>query len=211
MASGTYDTPTGRASFLDDVLVEEWDDESRIYTDHTTDPPTTRPYTEAENDAADDAVVGSLRLDSLESRIEALERFIYGTPPDTPTSPDDPDVKEWSDYAGAWPDGHLLMENGVIYRNVSGVPLSSPPSAFPGDPAQWGHIFKVELGAPVPDPEIPTETPPLWSADARYEVGDIVSLDGKTWECLVAHGSEYQGTWRPGTAHTVWKELGSVA
>ncbi len=37
----------------DGVLVESWDATSRTYTDHRTDPPTTRPYTPAENTTAD--------------------------------------------------------------------------------------------------------------------------------------------------------------
>jgi hypothetical protein len=35
------------------VLVEEWNDDTRTYTDFTTDPDTTRPYTADENAEAD--------------------------------------------------------------------------------------------------------------------------------------------------------------
>lgn len=37
-----------------DNALEMWDDSTRTYTDLTTDPPTTRPYDDDENTAADD-------------------------------------------------------------------------------------------------------------------------------------------------------------
>ena len=47
-----------------------------------------------------------------------------------------------------------------------------------------------------------------WSASARYEIDDVVSHNGRYWRCLVGHGAEYQGTWKPGVAHTVWTDIG---
>lgn len=40
-------------TFTNGVLVEQWDDATRIYSDFRTTPTTTRPYTAAENAAAD--------------------------------------------------------------------------------------------------------------------------------------------------------------
>ena len=46
-----------------------------------------------------------------------------------------------------------------------------------------------------------------WSASARYEVGDRCTRGGRLYECLVAHGAEYAGTWGPPQA-SVWTDLG---
>ena len=32
--------------------------------------------------------------------------------------------------------------------------------------------------------------------------------DGHRWSCLIAHGTERQGTWAPGIAPTIWSDLG---
>jgi len=39
--------------YRDGTLVQRWDDTARTYADYQTDPPTVRPYTAAENAAAD--------------------------------------------------------------------------------------------------------------------------------------------------------------
>ena len=49
---------------------------------------------------------------------------------------------------------------------------------------------------------------PAWSATATYAVGDTVTKDGHRWSCLIAHGTERQGTWAPGIAPTIWSDLG---
>lgn len=159
----------------------------------------TRPYTEDENAAADRAVGDSAALTDLTARVAAIEAHLWPADPDP--EPDAPiDAPTWGDYGGVWPNGKLLSDGGTVWRNVSGVPLTSPPSGFPGQPNQWGHLFVAAL-APDPDPD---PTAPEWSASASYKVGDRVTHDGQVWECLVAHGAEQQGQWRPGVAHTVW-------
>lgn len=64
-----------------------------------------------------------------------------------------------------------------------------------------------------PEPEQPARPAGYvgtWSASASYEVNDIVDKDGSYWKCLAAHGAEYQGTWAPGVAHSVWSNVGTV-
>ena len=193
------------------VLIESWDDATRTYTDHRTDPPTTRPYTPEENTAADAALADAARLDDLEARVAALEALHTAADPDDPA---DPDVPTWADLvpAGWWYDGTLLADGGTVWRNVSGTVLTTPPSAFPGDPSQWTHLFVEATPGPDPDPDPTTPEGYVgpWSADARYEVGDVVDRGGRYYRCLVAHGAEYAGTWGPPQG-SVWTDLGPVA
>ena len=143
------------------------------------------------------------RLTDLAARVARIEAHLWPAPPD-PTTPDDPSITDWE---GIWPNEGLLREDGVIWRNVSGVPLTTPPSGFPGQPSQWSHMFVVVL-APEPEPD-PEPTVAAWSASARYEVGDRCTRGGRLYECLMAHGAEYAGTWAPGPATpTVWRDIG---
>ena len=145
------------------------------------------------------------RLDDLTERVSRIEAKLWPAPPD-PIVADDPTVDDWAALGGIWPDQGLLREGGVIWRNVSGVPLTTPPSGFPGATSQWAHLFIVAL---APEPEPPAPTVAAWSATAAYSVGNRCTKDGRVWECLVAHGPERQGTWAPGPATpTVWRDLG---
>lgn len=84
----------------------------------------------------------------------------------------------------------------------------------PAVPALWslvGGALPVDPPEPEPDPEPEPEPEPefpAWNPDARYEVGDMVVHQDLVWKCLVAHGAEQQGMWRPGVAHTVWSNQG---
>lgn len=142
-------------------------------------------------------------LIDIENRLERIENKLW-PPSEEISDPESTDIPEWNDFNGVWPNGQVLRDNGTIWKNVSGVPLTSKPSDFPGDPSSWTHLFIAVLGTETP----PSEGAEPWSAQASYQVGDIVEHNGKLWECLIAHGAEYQGTWAPGVAHTVWQELG---
>ena len=202
-------------TYNDGVLVESWDDETRTYTDHRTDPPTTRPYNADENAAADARAEAETRLDDLEARVTALEAVVMGGA--VPDDPAGPDVPEWADLspAGWWYAGTLLRDvDGTIYRNTSGTVLTEPPSGFPGAGVAWlGQLFvKVTTGSdpdPDPDPTHPEGYVGPWSAQATYEVGDVCDRDGRYYRCKVAHGPEYEGTWGPGpSTSTIWDDIG---
>ena len=139
----------------------------------------------------------------LAARVARIEAHLWPSP-DDPTAPDAPTVADWAALGGIWPDQGLLREGGTIWRNVSGVPLTTPPSGFPGAASQWGHLFVVALDKPVTPP---APTVAAWSASARYKVGDRCTRGGRLYECLVAHGAEYAGTWGPPQA-SVWTDLG---
>ena len=182
------------------------DDDTRQVWDETTTPAVVvRDYTETEDAAADGRqsrrAEQDARLSDLAARVARIEARLWPAPPD-PTDPDDPTVTDWE---GVWPDGGLLRDGGTVWRNVSGVPLTTPPSGFPGMASQWDRLFVAVLTPePEPDPE-PTVAP--WSALTRYKIGDRCTRGGRLYECKVAHGAEYAGTWGPPAAG-VWKDIG---
>ena len=152
------------------------------------------------------------RLDDLTARVARLEALVQPAPP-APTTPTDPTVKTFAEWGGVWPNGQLLREGETVYRNVSGVPLTTAPSAFPGGPSAWTHMFVVVLAPepePDPDPTHPAGYVGAWNKDTSYKVGDVVDRNGRYYKCLVAHGAEYQGTWGPPQG-SVWTDLGPVA
>ena len=146
---------------------------------------TPRPWTAAELASRAEQ---NARLDDLATRVARIEAHLWPAPPD-PTGPDDPAVADWE---GVWPDGGLLRDGGTVWRNVSGVPLTTPPSGFPGDPAKWVHLFVAAL---TPEPE-PTGTLP-WvqptGAHDAYSFGAEVTHAGKTWTSTAAGN-----VWEPG-------------
>ena len=99
--------------------------------------------------------------------------------------------------------GQRVILDGIEYRNRSGawLPITAGPDTDPTG-LWWERVTPL-------DPEAPAAAP--WSKDATYAVGDRCTRNGRTWECLVAHGAEYQGTWAPGPATpTVWRDIGSA-
>lgn len=176
--------------FLDGVLIEEWDDDTRTYTDHRTG--TSRPYTDDENQAADDAIAAAARMDDLEARVTRIEEHLW--PADT--NPQPSTTPTWGDLGGVWPAGTFLLDGGVVYRNVSGVPLTTPPSGFPGSPGQWGHLFQ-RVTSPPPKPAVPA-----WTEGAAYKVGDLATYAGTTYRCLQAHTAI--AGWTPAAVPALW-------
>ena len=93
------------------------------------------------------------------------------------------------------PGGRVILADGKTWRNISGayLPVTAGPATYP---LGW-----------VPNTPPPAAKP--WDPVATYAKGDIVTRDGKTYECLLAHDAKYQGTWGPGPATpTVWRLLG---
>ena len=175
------------------ALIESWDSTTRTYTDHRTG--TTRPFTAAENAEADQAVEADARLTDLETRVARIEAHLW--PADTDPQPST--APTWDDLGGVWPAGTFLLD-GVVYRNVSGVPLTTPPSGFPGSPDQWGHLFVVASEPVDPDPDPAT---PEWSPDgASYTAGYLVTFEGTTYRALQAHTS--QPGWTPAAVPALW-------
>lgn len=173
------------------------DDDARTVTtyDETGAVTSTRPYTEAENAAVDAAVADAAQLTALTARVARIEAHLWPAA-DDPTTPDDPTVADWVALGGIWPDQGLLREGGTVWRNVSGVPLTTPPSGFPGQPGQWGHLFVAVL-EPDPEPE-PGDEWPAWKTwdgnnASLYQVGAQVTHNGRRWTSTAADNH-----WEPG-------------
>lgn len=147
--------------------------------------------TQAEQDA---------RLDDLTARVARIEAHLWPAP-DDPTNPDDATVGE---FTGVWPDGGLIREDGTIWRNVSGVPLTTPPSGFPGAPSAWERLFVAVISEPT-EPTVAAWVQPLGSHDA-YSFGAQVTFNGHLWKSNVA--GERTNTWKPGVYG--WDDLGVV-
>lgn len=178
--------------------VTEWDDKGVA---------TSRPYTPAENTTADLALTAAATLTDLATRVARIEAHLWPPAPDP--GPGDPPTTgaTWDELGGVWPNGALLADSGRVWRNVSGVPLTTPPSKFPGDPGRWAHLF-VAVDTPTdpgPDPNKPTP----WSVGQAVAPGDVRSHGGHLWKALVAH-TTHEG-WAPGPASfAVWGDLGPV-
>ena len=187
-----------RDTVINGVLRERWDDAVRTVTTWSDGQTFTRPYTATENAAADAAIASRATLADLADRVARIEAKLWPPQPDTTPSTDVPTLAA---YGGVWPAGGLLADGGKTWRNVSGVPLTTAPSDFPGTPSQWEHLFV--LAAPATQP-VPPATAPAWSATAEYKIGDKVTRSGVTYRCLVAHGAAYGGTWGP-PLPSVWR------
>ena len=137
---------------------------------------------------ATEVVAAATLSDHLAARVARIEQHLWPAPPD-PTTPDDPTITDWE---GVWPDGGLLRDGGIVWRNVSGVPLTTPPSGFPGEASQWGHLFVAVL-TPEPEPTGPLPwVQPTGSHDA-YQIDAEVTHAEQTWTSTVANN-----TWEPG-------------
>lgn len=140
------------------------------------------------------------RLEELEERVRHLESAVW--PPDPDPEPDAPiNAPTWGDYGGIWPNGQLLSDGGAVWRNTSGVPLTTPPSGFPGQPSQWAHLF-MGVTTADPDPDGPPEwVAPIGGHDA-YMTGDRVTYQGDTYESLIDGN-----VWSPTDYPAGWKKI----
>ena len=106
----------------------------------------------------------------------------------------DPAIKTWAQWGGVVPAGSLLKDtDSKVYRNVAGVPLTTPPSGMPGGPGPWTHLWAVitiSAGGAA------------WATGVAYKVGDVVTYQSKTYKCAQAHSS--QAGWDPVSVPALW-------
>lgn len=139
-------------------------------------------------------------LSSVLDRLARIEAKLW--PPD-PDTPDTTGAPTFSELGWVWPAGTILADGGKLWRNMAGVPLTTPPSGFPGDPAAWMHLFVAVSPATTPEPE---PTIPAWDGAGRaYSVGDKVTYLDATYVCRQAHVS--QPGWTPTALPALWFQL----
>lgn len=80
---------------------------------------------------------------------------------------------------------------GKIWEAVQAHTTQSdwPPSATP---TLWKEVVEAP---PTPD----------WKAGVAYKVGDVVTYQGASYQCLQAHTS--QAGWTPTAVPALWKKL----
>lgn len=185
------------------VIYDSWDVELRQGVPTRYWVPREKTAEEIAAEAEQDA-----RLDDHEERIVHIETHLWPAPPD-PTEPTN--VPEWGDLAPPnwWLNNGLLLDtDGVVYRNVSGAVLTTPPSLMPGSPSQWARLFIVAL-APDPDPD-PEPLQP-WAVNVAYTIGppaSEVSFNGRHYRCRQSHTS--QAGWTPTAVPALWEDLGPI-
>ena len=195
MIGYVYDHKTGltRSEVFPDI---SYDDEMRTVTTTGTDGhTTTRPYTATENAAADRILAENARLEDLTARVARIEAHLWPAPPD-PTVDDAPTVEA---FDTVWSAGGLIRDGGTIWRNVAGVPLTTPPSGFPGSPSQWVHLF-VDITPKATPPAIPAWVQPAGAHDA-YAEDAKVTHKGRIWTSTAA-----SNVWEPGSYG--WTDIG---
>lgn len=174
----------------------EGDDATRTATtyDATGAMTGTRPYTADENAVADAAVADAATLTDLAARVARIEAELWPPQSDTTQSTS---VSTLAALGGVWPVDGLLLDGGKTWRNVSGVPLTSAPSGFPGGPGKWTRLFVLAAAATQPPAVVSA-----WSATGVYKVGNLVTYSGKTYRCLQAHIAN--AGWTPTAAVSLW-------
>lgn len=137
-------------------------------------------------------------LASCADQVNAINEKVHQALEAEEPAPAEGHFRPWRQPHGAhdaYPIGKVVEHNDKVWTNTIMANVWEPGT----------HGWEETPGA---DPEPPAPEYPAWSAQATYVVGDRVSHLGSNWECLVAHGPEYLGTWAPGpSTATVWRLL----
>lgn len=152
--------------------VSQWrDDITRTVTtyDESGQVTATRPYTAAENTAADAAVADAATLTDVLARLERIEAHLW--PPADPDADPPADVPTMADYAGVWPAGRLLLDGGKVWRNTTSIPLTTAPSGFPGGGSLVATVQRNRGRLRAARPTVPPMLRELRPACLSYELG----------------------------------------
>ena len=169
-------------TFADGVLVETHDDDARTVTtyDEAGAVTSTRPYTEAENTAADEAAAAQADAAAQVDRFAAVESAVLATV--------DLTAKPWTPVTGAHdavpPLAERIMDDGHTYRNVSGQWLSHSPYEYPRG-YECLDCAPVADWAPWAQPVPGSGTNEPYPKDAKVTHKDqrwTSNLDGNVWE-----------------------------
>lgn len=124
-----------RFGFTDDLKTEEWNDDIMVYTRWDLDGNMIeqRPYNEEELEYVQMMEEADSAIMELEERVARIEAHLWPAV-DDPDPGDTTGIPTWDELnpENVWHHDQLLLDDGKVWRNVSGVPLTHPPSQFPG-------------------------------------------------------------------------------
>ena len=131
----------------------------------------------------------------------------YLTARDQPTTAPKTKVTDWPKYVpptgahDSYPYGYVVRDANKLW-SASRTDKASSTYQPSITPAEWTDVTYDLL------PELKPAGTLAWSATTDYKVGDQVTHNSSTWECLLAHGKEQQGAWEPSAATpTIWKKV----
>jgi hypothetical protein len=117
---------------------------------------------------------------------------------------------QWLDD-GASLTWYLAFVAGLLAGGNLLPPVQPPPTPTPAPSAPTTSVppttpAPATTPAPTAPPTSPTPvTAPAWNPTQFYQVGAIVSYQGHTYQCTIAHQAE--ATWTPTAAVSLWKEI----
>ena len=150
------------------ILIESWDDTTRTYTDHRTGE--SRPYTEAENAAADAAAQAAEDAAAARARGETHEAILDATAALMESAHED--GAAWVQPLGAhnaYPLGRTVTHNGKTWENIT------PANVWEPGVSGWREV--VSEGYPA-------WVQPTGEHDA-YNIGDRVTFEGQNYESTI--------------------------
>ena len=120
----------------------------------------------------------------------------------------DDETRTQTEFFGGAPVARPYTSDENAAADAAQADAAQADAATLTDLAERVARIEAHLWPAPPDPTTPDDpTVAAWSASARYEVGDRCTRGGRLYECLVAHGAEYTGTWGPPQA-SVWTDIG---
>lgn len=157
-----------------------------------------RPYTEQENLDANARKATRTTIGEILKRIEDLEQAVWPVKPN-PSVPTG--IKTFEEWSGRVPNNALILEDGVVYRNVSKTVLTTRPRDFPPPISMWEHLWKPVLGTPPtpqPDPEVE-----VWDGNFKvYAMPKTVMFNEHKYSLRQNHTS--QPTYTPEAVPALW-------
>lgn len=177
-------------AYRNGVLREEWDDSTRTYTEYDENGQVTssRPYTEAENAAADAAVAAEQAQAEAEARQVAQDALVTATLALSEQAHQD--GQAWTAPTGAhdaYPLGATVSHGGKTWESLT------PFNVWEPGVSGWREV--VEDG-------YPEWVQPTGAHDA-YKTGDRVIYQGRLYESLIDGN-----VWVPADYPAGWADLG---
>ncbi|NCD26467.1 MAG: hypothetical protein EOL86_12870 [Deltaproteobacteria bacterium] len=153
----------------------------------------------------DDAALETLRQEIVTEQARRLvltdgQRIVEQVSAEYESAVTDQPAEDWATISARTDrvgPGVRVTLDGIEYRNKSGTWLNTATVPDKDMASIWWERI-----TPMPSP---TAAP--WSATTEYKPGDRCTRNGRLYECLVAHGVAYAGTWGPPTVG-VWKDIG---